>query len=77
MGSEMDWVWLHTDRDFLINLLKGQLEAQGVFVYVKSETNSALTAGFGSSGMAQIFVKSEQKEVSNKILEEFKTHAEG
>jgi len=47
---------LKTTSDFRAMLLLNELKEQGIFAKVNSNTNSGLSAGFGTSGMAQVFV---------------------
>lgn len=47
---------LKTTSDFRAMLLLNELKEKGIFARVDSNTNSGLSAGFGTTGMAQVFV---------------------
>ena len=47
---------LKTTTDFRAMLLLNELKAKGIFARIDSNTNSGLSAGFGTTGMAQVLV---------------------
>jgi hypothetical protein len=47
---------LKTTSDFRALLLINELKEKGIFASINSNTNSGLSAGFGTTGMAQVFV---------------------
>ena len=47
---------LITTSDFRAMLLINELKEEGILARIDSNTNSGLSAGFGTTGMAQVFV---------------------
>jgi hypothetical protein len=47
---------LKTTSDFRAMLLLNELKEEGILARIDSNTNSGLSAGFGTTGMAQVFI---------------------
>lgn len=60
--------WIYTGSDFLAQTLKAELEAHGIATLVQSDLESARMAGFGSSGLAQVFVALEHYEKATPLV---------
>lgn len=58
-------------------ILKDQLEAVNIGAMLKSETNSAAAAGFGSLGFCAVLVLQGDKDKASEVLEEFKSRNSG
>lgn len=62
---------LKTTSDFRAMLLLNELKVKGIFARVDSNTNSGLSAGFGTTGMAQIFVNDDDLAEAKIVLAAF------
>ncbi len=62
---------LKTTSDFRAMLLLNELKEKEIFARVDSNTNSGLSAGFGTTGMAQIFVNEADLVEAQVILAAF------
>jgi|GEM_PF-1933782 len=62
---------LKTTSDFRAMLLLNELKEKEIFATINSNTNSGLSAGFGTSGMAQVFVNEEDFTEAQIILAAF------
>ena len=62
---------LKTTSDFRAMLLLNELKEKGIFARVDSNTNSGLSAGFGTTGMAQVFVNEDDLSEAEIILAAF------
>jgi len=62
---------LKTISDFRAMLLLNELKEKGIFAKVDSNTNSGLSAGFGTTGMAQVFVNETDLTEAQGVLNEF------
>lgn len=62
---------LKTTSDFRAMLLLNELKDKGIFARVDSNTNSGLSAGFGTTGMAQIYVNEADLTEAEVILAAF------
>jgi hypothetical protein len=62
---------LKTTTDFRAMLLLNELKAKGIFARIDSNTNSGLSAGFGTTGMAQVFVNDDDLTEAQVILAAF------
>lgn len=62
---------LKTTTDFRALLLLNELKEKGIFARIDSNTNSGLSAGFGTTGMAQIFINEADLTDANLILKAF------
>ncbi len=76
MENNMQWSWVYTGRDFLADLLRAELEDNSIHTQLKSQTTSGLMAGFGTSGMARVFVESDKLDSAKGIVEEFEHRQE-
>jgi hypothetical protein len=72
MSEKIEWNWVYTGPSLLASFLKTELIDAGILAQEKSDTNSALTAGFGSSGFAQVFVDGTKLNEAQNIVEAFK-----
>ena len=71
MENKINWVRVWTGRDLLAGFLKQELEDKGITVEVKSQTASGLAAGFGTTGMARVYVPNEQLEKAVPLVTAF------
>jgi len=71
MKKKIEWVWVYTGPSLLASFLKTELLDAGVLAQEKSDTNSALTAGFGTSGHAQVYVDSAKFDEAQVIVKAF------
>ena len=62
---------LKTTSDFRAMLLLNELKVKGIFARVDSNTNSGLSAGFGTTGMAQVFVNDDDLAEAKIVLAAF------
>ena len=62
---------LKTTSDFRAMLLLNELKEKGIFARVDSNTNSGLSAGFGTTGMAQVYVNEDDLTEAEVILTAF------
>ena len=62
---------LKTTSDFRAMLLLNELKVKGIFARVDSNTNTGLSAGFGTTGMAQIFVNDDDLAEAKIVLAAF------
>jgi hypothetical protein len=76
MNKKITWVRVWTGRDLLAGFLKTELEENNLMVEIKSQTESGLAAGFGTTGLARVFVPEDQVEVAAPIVEEFEARQE-
>lgn len=58
-------------------ILKNQLEAADIQALLKSETNSAAIAGFGSIGSCAVYITRGNSDKATAIVEEFKSRNSG
>lgn len=78
MENEINWMRVWTGRDFLAQLLIRELDAAGIRTKIRSQTESAHLAGFGSSGLAQVLINVENEEEALPIVAAFdKRQTEG
>ena len=71
MSEKIEWVWVYTGPSLLASFLKTELLDAGILAQEKGDTNSALTAGFGSSGFAQVFVDGSKFDDAQEIVQAF------
>ncbi len=71
MAEKIEWVWVYTGPSLLASFLKTELIDAGILAQEKSDTNSALTAGFGSSGFAQVFADGNKLDEAQTIVKAF------
>ena len=71
MSEKIEWVWVYTGPSLLASFLKTELLDAGILAQEQSDTNSALSAGFGSSGFAQVFADGAKLEEAQTIVEAF------
>ena len=71
MDNEKKWAWVWTGKDLLAGFLKSELEDQNIEVLIKSETESGRLAGFGTSRLAQVYVRTENYEKVKTYVEDF------
>jgi hypothetical protein len=71
MSEKIEWVWVYTGPSLLASFLKTELLDAGILAQEKGDTNSALVAGFGSSGFAQVFIDGTKLDEAQKIVEAF------
>lgn len=62
---------LKTTSDFRALLLLNELKEKGIFARVDSNTNSGLSAGFGTTGMAQVYVNEDNLTEAQVVLAAF------
>lgn len=62
---------LKTTSDFRALLLLNELKEKGIFARVDSNTNSGLSAGFGTTGMAQVYVNEDNLTEAKVVLAAF------
>ncbi|MFK8045158.1 MAG: hypothetical protein AB8B72_06670 [Crocinitomicaceae bacterium] len=71
MTEKIEWVWIYTGPSLLASFLKTELLDAGILAQEKSDTNSALTAGFGTSGHAQVYVDGAKFDEAQSITTAF------
>ncbi|MFK8039000.1 MAG: hypothetical protein AB8B74_11965 [Crocinitomicaceae bacterium] len=71
MSEKIEWAWVYTGPSLLASFLKTELLDSGILAQEKSDTNSALTAGFGSSGFAQVLVDGSKLDQAQPIVDAF------
>ena len=71
MSERIEWVWVYTGPSLLASFLKTELLDAGILAQEKGDTNSALTAGFGSSWFAQVFVDGSKFDDAQEIVQAF------
>lgn len=71
MSEKIEWSWVYTGPSLLASFLKTELLDADILAQEKGDTNSALTAGFGSSGFAQVFVDASKLDQAQTIVEAF------
>jgi len=72
MSEKIECTWVYTGPSLLASFLKTELLDTGILAQEKSDTNSALTAGFGSNGFAQVFIDGSKLDEAQRIVEAFK-----
>lgn len=71
MTNKIEWIWVYTGPSLLASFLKTELLDAGILAQEKGDTNSALVAGFGSSGFAQVFADGAKLEEAQKVVATF------
>jgi hypothetical protein len=62
---------LTTTSDFRALLLIDELKIKGIVARIDSKTNSGLSAGFGTTGLAQVYVNENDFESATTVLNAF------
>lgn len=71
MAEQIEYVWVYTGPSLLCSFLKTELLDAGIAAQEKGDTNSALVAGFGSSGFAQVLADGSKLAEAQTITEAF------
>jgi len=67
-------VLIFKGSDFESQILKSQLEDAGVKALLKSQTNSAAIAGFGSIAASSVYINQGDSENAAQVIEAFKAN---
>lgn len=76
MSHDIKWERVYTGSDLRATLLKNELEAIGIHAEVQSNKDAGLHAGFGPSGVSQVFVRAEDASKVLEIVDNFKEKME-
>lgn len=71
MSENIEWTWVYTGSDFLAGILRNNLEVESIRVMLRSNTTSAMAAGYGFTGMTQVFVDTAQMALASPLVKEF------